>query len=98
MKLALLLLLGGSLTIACSKGGGAPLRSPALDYQAPAAGTSDGDSVGADRRGPGDKLNEGITSNGPAPGWDANKTGLTYDPKERVGGATEKSAPGSSTK
>lgn len=74
------------------------MRSPSLDYQPPAASSPDGDTVGADRRGPGDKLHEGVTSDGPAPGWDANKSGLTYDPKQRVGGATEKPANGSSTK
>jgi hypothetical protein len=98
MKFVALLVLGCSLTVGCSKGSGTPLRSPALDYQPPAAGTSDGDVVGADRRGPGDKLHEGVTSDAPAPGWDASNAGLNYDPKQRVGGATEKPAAGSSTK
>jgi hypothetical protein len=91
--------LGGLLLLACSPGGAAPVRSPALDYSAPAPTTADGDTVGADRRGPGDKLHEGVTSDGAAPGWRANKQGLTYDPKERVGGAIDPPpANGSSSK
>jgi len=79
--------------LGCSSGSSAPLRSPALDYSPPAATTPDGDTVGADRRGPGDKLQEGVSSNGPAPGWKANQRGLTYDPKQRVGGAIDPPAP-----
>jgi len=67
----------------------APLRSPALDYQAPAARTADGDVVGADRESPSDKLSEGPSNAGPAPGWKVDKNGAAYDPKRRVGGATE---------
>ncbi len=77
------------LPSACSSGAGAPLRSPALDYSPPAPTTADGDTVGADRTGPGDKLHEGVTSDGPAPGWSAKKDGVTYDPKQRVGGAID---------
>lgn len=86
--------LGYSLLTACSQAGAAaPVRSPSLDYGAPAATTSDGDTVGADRRGPSDKLGEGVTSNGLAPGWDASKAGLTFDQKKRVGGAVDPPAP-----
>ncbi|MET0793644.1 MAG: hypothetical protein ABW061_19145 [Polyangiaceae bacterium] len=75
------------------------MRSPALDYAPPAPTTADGDTVGADRRGPGDKSHEGVTSDGPAPGWSANKKGLSYDPKDRVGGAIDPPpANGSSSK
>ena len=77
------------LLLACGSGGGAALRSPSLDYTPPPPETADGDPVGADREGPSDKLHEGITSSGPAPGWNANDKGLTYDPKERVGGAID---------
>src|SRR4051812_39140412 len=93
----------GLFFTACSSGNGAPVRSPALDYSPPAPTTTDGDTVGADRRGPGDKLHEGVTSDGPAPGWSADKgsgKALTYDPKDRVGGAIDPPPPvnGSSTK
>ena len=67
----------------------APLRSPSVDYAPPAPTTADGDTVGADRRGPADKLHEGVTSDGPAPGWEAGKEGLTFDPKRRTGGAVD---------
>jgi len=83
------IVLGCSFVAGCSPSSAAPLRSPSLDYAPPAATTADGDTVGADRRGPGDKLHEGVTSDGPAPGWDASKAGLTYDPKHRVGGAVD---------
>ncbi len=83
-------LLGCSWLIACSQAStAAPVRSPSLDYAPPAPTTADGDTIGADRRGPGDKLHEGATSDGLAPGWDANKDGLTYDQKHRVGGAVD---------
>jgi len=87
--------LGYSLLIACSQPSALapvrspPLRSPSLDYGPPAATTTDSDTVGADRRGPGDKLHEGVTSDGPAPGWDVSKAGLTFDPKRRTGGAID---------
>jgi len=35
-------------------------------------------------------MHQGVTSNGPAPGWDiSKKDGLTSDPKRRVGGAVD---------
>jgi len=50
-------------TVATSACGGqapqAPVRSPTLDYPLPAAQTSDGQVVGADRERPEDKLREG---------------------------------------
>ena len=82
--------LGCSLLCGCAQSNGAtPLRSPSLDYSPPPPTTADGDTVGADRRGPSDKLHEGVTTDGPAPGWDVNKKGPEYDPKRRVGGAVD---------
>jgi hypothetical protein len=87
------------LLMACSSAPGRPLRSPALDYSPPPPSTTDGDTVGADRRGPGDKLHEGVSSDGPAPGWQGSKSGFSYDPKNHVGGAVEPPpANGSSSK
>ena len=80
--------LGCSSLVGCASSS-APVRSPSLDYAPPAPTTPDGDTVGADRRGPGDKLHEGVTTEGPAPGWDASKAGLTSDPKRRTGGAID---------
>ncbi|MEP7052843.1 MAG: hypothetical protein ABJB12_20930 [Pseudomonadota bacterium] len=83
---------------ACASSG-APVRSPALDYEPPAPTTADGDTVGADRTGPGDKLHQGVTNTAPAPGWSADKDGVTYDPKRRTGGAIDPvPANGSSSK
>lgn len=49
------------LACACapSKPPAEPLRSPTLDYPLPAAQTSDGEIVGADRIPPSDKIREG---------------------------------------
>src|SRR3954463_5406430 len=82
-------LLGCSLLVACSPSSAPPLRSPSLDYAPPAPTTAGGDTVGADRRGPADKLHEGVTNDGPAPGWDASKAGPAFDPKQRAGGAID---------
>jgi len=82
-------IVGCVLLAGCAQSSTAPVRSPSLDYAPPPPETENGDSVGADLRGPSDKLHEGVTSNGPAPGWQANKNGLTYDPKKRVGGAVD---------
>lgn len=83
---------------ACASPGG-PVRSPALDYEPPAPTTADGDTVGADRTGPGDKLHQGVTTTAPAPGWSADKSGLTFDPNRRKGGAIDPvPANGSSSK
>jgi hypothetical protein len=81
--------LGWLVLASCGSGAGAPLRSPSLDYAPPPPSTADGDTVGADRHAPGDKLQEGVSTDGPAPGWDASKNGLKYNPKRRVGGAIE---------
>jgi hypothetical protein len=90
---------GCLVLVACSNGAGAPVRSPALDYEPPAPTTADGDTLGADRTGPGDKLHQGVSSAAPAPGWSADKQGVTYDPKRRVGGAIDPvPANGSSSK
>ena len=94
-----ILWLGGVVLFACSSGSGAPVRSPALDYEPPAPTTADGDTVGADQTGPGDKLHQGVTSEAPAPGWSADKNGPAYDPKRRTGGAIDPvPANGSSSK
>lgn len=91
--------LGCLMLFACSNGSGAPVRSPALDYEPPAPTSADGDTVGADNVGPGDKLHQGVTSDAPAPGWNAGKDGMTYDPKLRTGGAIDPvPANGSSSK
>jgi hypothetical protein len=85
-----LVLLGCLGLLGCSKAQGAPLRSPALDYQPPAPeSAADGQTVGADGVAPGDKLGQGVSTSGPAPGWSADKTGPTYDPKKRVGGSVD---------
>ncbi|MEI9936479.1 MAG: hypothetical protein WDO69_04570 [Pseudomonadota bacterium] len=81
--------LGVWLLAGCAQSSGAPLRSPSLDYSPPAPTTADGDTVGADRRGPADTLHQGVTTDGPAPGWDVSKGGPSYDPKHRVGGAVD---------
>ncbi|HYQ44565.1 MAG TPA: hypothetical protein VER11_21425 [Polyangiaceae bacterium] len=81
--------LGCSLLVGCAQNSAAPVRSPSLDYAPPAPTTVDSNTIGADDRGPADKLHEGVTTDGPAPGWDASKAGLTYDPKKRVGGAID---------
>ena len=81
--------LGLLLLAACGSGSGGILRSPSLDYEPPAPTTADGDTVGADQTGPGDKVHQGVTTTAPAPGWSANKDGAAYDPKQRVGGAID---------
>jgi hypothetical protein len=46
-----------------------------------------GDAVGADRKPAADKLAEGPTQKSLAPGWSVQpKSGLSFDPKQRVGG------------
>ncbi len=72
-----------------STGQGNALRSPSLDYQTPAPTTADGDTVGADRTGPGDKSHQGVSSAAPAPGWSVDKEGAAYDPERRVGGSVD---------
>jgi hypothetical protein len=85
-----LALLGCLVLVGCSKAQGSPLRSPALDYQPPPPeSAADGQAVGADGVSPSDKLGQGVSTSGPAPGWSADKTGPTYDPKKRVGGAID---------
>ena len=80
---------GCLMLVSCGGSAGAPLRSPSLDYEPPAPTSSDGDTVGADRAAPGDKLHQGVSTAGPAPGWNADQKGVSYDPKRRVGGAVE---------
>lgn len=71
MLRACLALLAIVTTTACGgHGADGPARSPTLDYPLPAAQTSDGEVVGADRVPPGDKLEEGVHagSHGVIPG------------------------------
>lgn len=65
------------------------MRSPTKDYPAEPARTSDGRVVGADGVAPADKLEEGVSSEGPAPGWKVEEGEPSYDPDDRVGGATD---------
>lgn len=71
--------------------GPAPLRSPSNDYRPPPPTTSDGQVVGADRKPPADKLAEGPSNTGAAPGWKLDSSGISYDPKARVGGEIDRS-------
>jgi hypothetical protein len=86
--------LGLSFATGCletSGSGPAPLRSPSNDYRPPPPTTSDGQVVGADRRSPADKLAEGPSNSGAAPGWKLDSKGISYDPKARVGGEIDRS-------
>ncbi|HEY4106473.1 MAG TPA: hypothetical protein VGM44_21380 [Polyangiaceae bacterium] len=86
-KLALVCCL---LFVGCTKSQDTTLRSPSLDYEPPPPeSAADGQPVGADRVAPGDKLDQGVSTAGPAPGWSADKSGPAYDPKKRVGGAVD---------
>jgi hypothetical protein len=63
VRVSLLAILG---IAACGgSGNDKVLRSPSLDYPPPAAQTSDGEIVGADRMPPGDKLQEGPRAGSP---------------------------------
>lgn len=85
-----LALLACFLLAACTKAQDGSLRSPALDYQPPPPDSEgDGQAIGADGVSPGEKLDQGPSTAGPAPGWGADKTGPTYDPKKRTGGAID---------
>lgn len=66
----------------------APLRSPTRDYPHPPPTTSDGEVVGAEGKTPADRLAEGPTNEGPAPGWKADEKGIRYDSR-RAAGATD---------
>jgi len=64
-------------------------RSPSYDYQQQPR-IAGGDVLGADGKSVSDKLAEGPTQNTLAPGWRLRrKDGLTYDPKQRVGGTID---------
>jgi hypothetical protein len=66
------------------------VRSPSTDYQPPSSTMSDGWVVGADNTAPSDRLEEGLrigTTVELAPGWTLTKDGLSYNPKQRIGGA-----------
>ena len=71
--------------------GTAPLRSPSHDYRPPPPTTSDGQVLGADRKPPADKLAEGPSNQGAAPGWKLDSNGISYDPRARVGGEIDRS-------
>ncbi len=90
LPVALALLLA-PLTGCLETSGRAPLRSPSYDYRPPPPTTSDGQVIGADRRAPADKLAEGPTNTGAAPGWKIDPHGVHYDPKARAGGAIDRS-------
>jgi len=66
-----------------------PFRSPTRDYPAPPAQTSDGEVVGVDRMAPADKLQQGPTTDGLAPGWSLDEGKPKYNPKDQVGGHTD---------
>lgn len=94
-----LALFGLLLFVGCNKTQDGTVRSPALDYQPPPPeSAADGEPVGADRLAPGDKLEQGVSTAGPAPGWREGKTGPTYDPKQQVGGAVDPPSEGASQK
>jgi hypothetical protein len=80
-----------SVTGCLETSGSAPLRSPSNDYRPPPPTTADGQVIGADRKPPADKLAEGPSNTGAAPGWKLDSKGLSYDPKARVGGTIDRS-------
>jgi hypothetical protein len=85
-----LALLGCLMLVCCNKAQGGAVRSPALDYEPPPPeSAADGQPVGADGVSPGEKLDQGASTSGPSPGWSADKTGPTYDPKRRTGGSID---------
>jgi hypothetical protein len=67
-----------------------PTRSPTRDYPADPPQTSDGQVVGADGKAPADTLEQGPTQERPAPGWSTDHGEPSYDPTDRVGGATDR--------
>jgi hypothetical protein len=94
-----LALFGLLIFIGCNKTQDGTVRSPALDYQPPPPeSAADGEPVGADRVAPSDKLEQGVSTSGPAPGWHEGKTGPTYDPKQQVGGSVDPPSEGGSQK
>ena len=81
------------LALGCQRAADAPLRSPTKDYPLPPPQTSDGQVVGADNRPPEDRLEEGVSSGGPAPGWSVGEDGLNYDPERKPRGSKPPDAP-----
>ena len=83
----------GALLCACAAepAQNRPFRSPTRDYPHPPVQTSDGEVVGADRIAPADKLEQGPTQNGLAPGWslDPEPGKPPYNRKDQVGGHTD---------
>ncbi len=78
---------------ACQPSANAPVRSPKRDYPLPPPQTSDGQVLGADNRPPEDRLEEGVSTDGPAPGWSAGEDGLKYDAERPPRGSTPPHAP-----
>jgi hypothetical protein len=85
LSLGILLALG---SLGCQRAADAPVRSPSQDYPLPPPQTSDGQVVGVDNRPPEDRLAEGASSDGLAPGWSADQEGLEFDPKRPPRGTT----------
>jgi hypothetical protein len=83
----------GLLALACQHNSDAPPRSPTTDYPLPPPQTSDGQVLGADNRPPEDRLQEGASTAGPAPGWSVGEEGLKYDPERPARGTTPPDAP-----
>lgn len=83
-----LVLVFGLFAFACAPAAEAPVRSPSKDYPLPPPQTSDGQVVGADNRPPEDRLNEGASTAGPAPGWSVDEHGVKYDPERPARGTT----------
>ena len=83
----------GLLASGCAQNTDAPLRSPTKDYPLPPPQTSDGQVVGVDNRPPEDRLEEGASTDGPAPGWSIDEHGVKYDPERPPRGTTPPDAP-----
>lgn len=82
----------GLSSLGC-RGDDANVRSPTKDYPLPPPQTSDGQVLGADNRPPEDRLEEGASSAGPAPGWSVGEDGLEYDRERPPRGTTPPHAP-----
>jgi hypothetical protein len=83
----------GLIALGCQHNPDAPPRSPTKDYPLPPPQTSDGQVLGADNRPPEDRLQEGVSTDGPAPGWSVGEEGLKYDPERPARGTTPPHAP-----
>ena len=81
------------LLLSCAGNSDPPARSPTTDYPLPPPQTSDGQVLGADNRAPEDRLQEGPSTDGPAPGWSIDEHGVKYDPERPPRGTTPPDAP-----